>query len=137
VSIETAVRARILEPTAVRNFVGTRVSSEWRREGTELPAVVYSVESRTPVQTLTGISTLAEFMVAVDCIASTMATARDLAKAVSDIMNTNTGYTLNENTLIRWSATEDEDVERMDDQEGTDDGPRVVRQTYRIWATGG
>jgi hypothetical protein len=137
VSIETAVRRRLSDDAGVTALVSTRISPEWRREGTALPALVYSVESRTPVRTLTGTTSLAEFVVSVDCIAATMSGARELAAAVSDILNDNTSYGTVDGTLIRWSATEDEDVERMDDQEGTDDGPRVVRQTYRIWATGG
>jgi hypothetical protein len=56
---------------------------------------------------------------------------------VSAVLNDNTTYGTVDGTKIQWSATDGEDVERMDDQEGTDDGPRVVRQTYRIWATGG
>jgi hypothetical protein len=66
-----------------------------------------------------------------------MSGARALAAVVSDILNDNTSYGTVDGTKISWSATDGEDVERMDDQEGTDDGPRVVRQTYRIWATGG
>lgn len=137
-SIETAVRNRMLEDATIAALVGTRVSPEWRREGTALPAIVYSVDSRAPVRILTGTTALAEFAVSVNCIATTMSGARTLAAAVSSQLNDNTtAYSLNDGTLIRWSATDGEDVERMDDQEGTDDGPRVVRQTYRIWATGG
>lgn len=136
-SIETAVRNRMLGNATIAALVGTRVSPEWRREGTSLPAIVYSVDSRAPVRILTGTTALAEFAVSVDCIATTMSGARTLAAAVSAQLNDNTAYSLDDGTLIRWSATDGEDVERMDDQEGTDDGPRVVRQTYRIWATGG
>jgi hypothetical protein len=75
--------------------------------------------------------------VAIDCIATTLSGARSLAAAVSAVLNDNTTYGTVDGTKIQWSATDGEDVERMDDQEGTDDGPRVVRQTYRIWATGG
>jgi hypothetical protein len=137
VSIETAIRRRLTDDVGVTQLVSNRVSPEWRREGTPLPAIVYSVESRTPVRTLTGTTTLAEFQVAIDCIASTMSGARTLAVAVSDALNDNTGYGTIDGTTMRWSATDGEDVERIDNQEGTDDGPRVVRQTYRIWATGG
>lgn len=136
-SIETAVRRRLSDDTAVTSLVSTRISPEWRREGTALPAIVYSVDSRTPVRTLTGTTSLAEFSVAIDCIAATMSGARALAKVVSDVLNDNMDYGVVDGTQIRWSGTDGEDVERMDDQEGTDDGPRVVRQTYRIWATGG
>ncbi len=136
-SIETAIRRRLSDDVGVTALVSTRISPEWRREGTALPAVVYSVEGRTPVRTLTGTTTLAEFSVAVDCIATTMSGARALANAVSAVLNDNTTYGTVDGTKIQWSATDGEDVERMDDQEGTDDGPRVVRQTYRIWATGG
>jgi len=136
-SIETAFRRRLSDDAAVSALVSTRISPEWRREGTALPAIVYSVDSRAPVRTLTGTTSLAEFSVAVDCIASTMSGARALAATVADILNDNTSYGVIDGTQIRWSATDGEDVERMDDQEGTDDGPRVVRQTYRIWATGG
>lgn len=136
-SIETAVRRRLSDDIAVTSLVSTRISPEWRREGTALPAIVYSVDSRTPVRTLTGTTSLAEFSVAVDCIATTLSGARALAAVVSDVLNDNTSYGVVDGTQIRWSGTDGEDVERMDDQEGTDDGPRVVRQTYRIWATGG
>jgi len=136
-SIETALRNRLVNDATVSSLVSTRISPEWRREGTALPAIVYSVDSREPVRTLTGTTTLAEFSVAVDCIASTMSVARSLASAVAEILNDNNGYLPYDGTTLRWSASNGEDVERMDDQEGTDDGPRVVRQTYRIWATGG
>jgi hypothetical protein len=137
VSIETAVRRRLSDDAGVSALVSSRISPEWRREGTALPAIVYSIDSRAPVRTLTGTTSLAEFSVAVDCIASTMSGARALAAVVSDVLNDNTSYGTVDGTKISWSATDGEDVERMDDQEGTDDGPRVVRQTYRIWATGG
>jgi hypothetical protein len=137
VSIETALRRRLSDDIAVTGLVSTRISPEWRREGTALPAIVYSVDSRSPVRTLTGTTSLAEFSVAVDCIATTLSGARALAAVVSDVLNDNTSYGVVDGTQIRWSGTDGEDVERMDDQEGTDDGPRVVRQTYRIWATGG
>lgn len=136
-SIETALRRRLSDDIAVTGLVSTRISPEWRREGTALPAIVYSVDARTPVRTLTGTTSLAEFSVAVDCIATTLSGARALAAVVSDVLNDNTSYGVVDGTQIRWSGTDGEDVERMDDQEGTDDGPRVVRQTYRIWATGG
>lgn len=136
-SIETALRRRLYNDAGVSALVGNRISPEWRREGTALPAIVYSVDSRSPVRTLTGTTSLAEFSVSIDCIATSMSGARELAAAVADILNDNTGYATFEGTLLRWSGTDGEDVERMDDQEGTDDGPRVVRQTYRIWATGG
>lgn len=136
-SIETALRRRLSNDAAVSALVSNRISPEWRREGTALPAIVYSVDSRAPVRTLTGTTSLAEFSVSIDCIATSMSGARELAAAVADILNDNTGYSTFDGTLLRWSGTDGEDVERMDDQEGTDDGPRVVRQTYRIWATGG
>lgn len=136
-SIETALRRRLSNDAGVSALVSNRISPEWRREGTALPAIVYSVDSRAPVRTLTGTTTLAEFSVSIDCIATSMSGARELAAAVADILNDNTGYSTFDGTLLRWSGTDGEDVERMDDQEGTDDGPRVVRQTYRIWATGG
>lgn len=136
-SIETAVRRRLSDDAAVAALVSTRISPEWRREGTALPAIVYSVDSRAPVRTLTGTTSLAEFSVSIDCIAETMSGARALAVVVSDVLNDNTSYGVVDGTQIRWSSTDGEDVERMDDQEGNDDGPRVVRQTYRIWATGG
>lgn len=136
-SIETALRRRLSDDIAVTALVSTRISPEWRREGTALPAIVYSVDARTPVRTLTGTTSLAEFSVSIDCIATSMSGARELAAAVADVLNDNTLYGTVDGTLIRWSGTDGEDVERMDDQEGTDDGPRVVRQTYRIWATGG
>jgi hypothetical protein len=137
VSIETAVRRRLGDDAAVSALVSTRISPEWRREGTALPAIVYSVDARTPVRTLTGTTSLAEFSVAVDCIATTLSGARALAAVVSDVLNDNTTYGVVDGTQIRWSGTDGEDVERMEDQDGGDDGPRVVRQTYRIWATGG
>ena len=136
-SIETAVRRRLSDDIAVTSLVSTRISPEWRREGTALPAIVYSVDSRSPVRTLTGTTSLAEFSVAVDCIATTLSGARALAAVVSDALNDNTSYGVVDGTQIRWSGTDGEDVERMEDQDGGDDGPRVVRQTYRIWATGG
>lgn len=136
-SIETAVRRTLANDTDVTLLVGNRISPEWRREGTALPAIVYSVDSRTPVRTLTGLTALAEFSVAIDCIAANMAGARTLAAAVANALNDNSSHGTVDGTLIRWSSTDGEDVERMDDQEGTDDGPRVVRQSYRIWATGG
>ena len=136
-SIETAVRRRLSDDAAVAALVSTRISPEWRREGTALPAIVYSVDSRAPVRTLTGTTSLAEFSVSIDCIAETMSGARALAVVVSDVLNDNTSYGVVDGTQIRWSSTDGEDVERMEDQEGNDDGPRVVRQTYRIWATGG
>lgn len=136
-SIETAVRRRLSDDVAVTALVSTRISPEWRREGTALPAIVYSIDSRAPVRTLTGTTSLAEFLVAVDCIATTLSGARALAAVVSDVLNDNTSYGVVDGTQIRWSGTDGEDVERMEDQDGGDDGPRVVRQTYRIWATGG
>lgn len=136
-SIETAVRRRLSDDVAVTALVSTRISPEWRRGGTDLPAIIYSVDSRSPVRVLTGTTALAEFIVSIDCIATTMAGARALAAVVSDTLNDNTSYGTVDGTLIRWSGTDGEDVERIDDQEGDDDGPRVVRQTYRVWATGG
>ncbi len=136
-SIETAVRRRLSDDAAVGAIVSTRITPEWRREGTTLPAIVYSVDSKASVRTLSGTTELAEFAVAIDCIATTMSGARALAVVVADVLNDNTAYGTVDGTLIRWSATDGEDVERMDDTDGGDDGPRVVRQTYRVWATGG
>jgi hypothetical protein len=136
-SIETAIRDRLTSNLTISALVDTRISPEWRREGTALPAIVYSIDSRTPVRTLERTTSLAEFAVSVDCIAVSLSAARTLAAAVSGVLNDNAGFTTVDGTRIQWNATDGEDVERMDDQEGTDDGPRVVRQTYRIWATGG
>ena len=89
-SIETALRRRLSDDIAVTGLVSTRISPEWRREGTALPAIVYSVDARTPVRTLTGTTSLAEFSIAVDCIATTLSGARALAAVVSDVLNDNT-----------------------------------------------
>jgi len=137
VSIETALYRRLTDDAGVTAIVSNRVTPEWRREGTALPAIVYSVNSREPVTTLTGTTTLAEFSIAIDCLGATMSAARQLAAAVSARLNDNASYGTVDGTKISWSSTEGEDVERLDNQEGTDDGPRVVRQMYRIWATGG
>jgi hypothetical protein len=43
-SIETALWRRLTDDLGVSGLVSTRVSPEWRREGTALPAIVYSVD---------------------------------------------------------------------------------------------
>lgn len=137
-TIEQAIYLQISQNPAVSDLVSNRVTPEWRREGTTLPAVIYSVDSRDPVTTLTGVTTLEQFNVSVTSIAATMAAARELADAVKlACIKAVFPWTTHEGTSVKWVRLTSEDVERLNDEEGTDDGPRAVTQQYTLWATGG
>jgi hypothetical protein len=137
-TIEQAIYLQITGNPTVSGLVSNRVTPEWRREGTTLPAVIYSVDSRDPITTLTGVSTLEQFNVSVTSIAATMAAARGLADEVRIACVKGVfPWTTHEGTSVKWVRLTSEDVERLNDEEGTDDGPRAVTQQYTLWATGG
>ncbi len=135
-SIEVLIHSSLRDNATVGAIVGNRVSPEWRREGTALPAIIYSVDSRDPIRTLGGATGLEQFTVRLECIASNMSGARTLSKAARAVFETNSGFTVG---LVEFEAgtLQNEDVERMDDQEGNDDGPRSCVLTFLIWARGG
>jgi len=132
-TIEQALFARLDDQVAA---VGNRISPEWRREGTTLPALVYSVDSREPVRTFGGSQDLHTFTVTVTTIADTMSSARSVADAVRAALDTNNAYT-SSGTTIACGYLTSEDVERIEDGSGDDDGPRAIQQGYTVWATGG
>ena len=135
-SIEVLIHATLRDNPTVGGIVSNRISPEWRREGTALPAIVYSVDSREPVRSLAGSTTLEQFTVRLECIAANMSGARTLSKAVRGVFETNGGFTVGL-TEFEAGTLQNEDVERLDDQEGTDDGPRSCVLTFLIWARGG
>lgn len=132
-TIEQALVARLDDEVSA---VGNRISPEWRREGTLLPALVYSVDSRDPVRAFSGAQTLHSFGITVTTLADTMSTARTVADVVREALDTNTAYT-DSGTTIQCGYLTSEDVERIDDGQGGDDGPRAIRQSFTVWATGG
>lgn len=135
-TIEQAIYAQ-LNDGDVATLAGNRISPEWRREGTALPAVIYTVDSREPVTKLSGKTALARLSVSITSIASTMAAARELAAAVADQVTPTIGsWPTHYSTTVTHARMTSEDVERMNDLEGTDDGPRSVTQRYDLWATG-
>ncbi len=137
-SIETAIYGWLSAGTSVSTLVGTRISPEFRREGTALPAIIYSVDGREPVRHMGGSAALESFDVTISCMAVDAAGARDLAVAVKSRMEANTGWaTVYDGTSVKSAYRTSEALERIDDAEGTDDGARAVRQSYTIWATGG
>jgi hypothetical protein len=137
-SIETAIYGWLSSSGTVSALVGTRISPEWRREGTDLPAVVYSVDGREPVRHMGGSAALESFEVSITCMGATANAARDLAATVRTRMEANLGWaTAYDGTSVKNAYRTGEQLERIDDAEGTDDGIRAVRQTYTIWATGG
>jgi hypothetical protein len=131
-TIEQAIYARLDSQVAA---VGNRISPEWRREGTALPALVYTVDSREPVRSFGGTTGLEQFSVTVTTLADTMSSARSVADAVRAALDTTDDYTENGTTVSSGHLTS-EDVERIEDGTGDDDGPRAVRQTFSLWATG-
>jgi hypothetical protein len=132
-TIEQALFARLDAQVAA---VGNRISPEWRREGTTLPALVYSVDSREPVRSFSGSEDLHSFAITVTTIADTMSSARSVADAVRAALDTNTAYT-SSGTTVACGYLTSEDVERIEDGSGDDDGPRAIQQGYTVWATGG
>lgn len=137
-SIETAIFGWLSGGTSVSTLVGTRISPEFRREGTALPAIIYSVDGREPVRHMGGSAALESFDVTISCMATDAGGARELAVAVKSRMEANTGWaTAYDGTTVKSAYRTSEALERIDDAEGTDDGARAVRQTYTIWATGG
>lgn len=137
-SIETAIYGWLSAGTSVSTLVGTRISPEFRREGTALPAIIYSVDGREPVRHMGGSAALESFDVTISCMAADAAGARDLAVAVKSRIEANTGWTIAyDGTSVKSAYRTSEALERIDDAEGTDDGARAVRQSYTIWATGG
>jgi len=135
-SIELFIHSRLRLNAQVDAIVSNRVSPEWRREGTALPAIIYSVDSREPIRSLSGLTGLEQFTVRVECLASNMSGARALSKAARAVFETNTSSIVGTVTF-EAGTLQNEDVERMDDQEGTDDGPRSCILTFLIWARGG
>ena len=132
-TIEQAIFARLDDQVSA---VGNRISPEWRREGTELPALVYSVDSREPVRAFSGSLTLHTFGITITTIAETMSSARSVADAVRDALDTNTAHS-DGSTTVQCGYLTSEDVERIEDGSGDDDGPRAIRQGYTVWVTGG
>jgi len=132
VTIEQAIYARLDDEVSA---VGNRISPEWRREGTALPALVYSVDSREPVRSFAGSTGLEQFSISVTTLAETLSSARSVADAVRTAMDTNTAYSEGGTTVVA-GYLDAEEVERIEDGTGDDDGPRAVRQTFRVWATG-
>lgn len=137
-SIETAIYGWLSAGSGVSSLVSTRISPEFRREGTALPAIIYSVDGREAVRHMGGSAALESFDVTISCMAADAAGARELAAAVKTRMEANLGWaTAYDGTSVKSAYRTSEALERIDDAEGTDDGVRAVRQTYTVWATGG
>lgn len=137
-SIETAIYGWLSDGGSVAGLVGTRISPEYRREGTALPAIIYSVDGREAVRHLGGSAALESFEITITNMASDAAGARALAAVVKTRMEANLGWaTTYDGTAVKSAYRTSEALERIDDAEGTDDGVRAVRQSFTVWATGG
>lgn len=119
-SVETELRTVLLANGTLAAAVGTRVYPSMRIEDTSLPAVVYSMRRSDAEQALAAQTTLAKSVLRYECVATTLATARDVAEKVRQAIAGRTGTLGDVGRLaVRYIATEDAFIEPFD---GSGDG---------------
>lgn len=110
-SVETELRS-VLVTAAV---AGGRIYPAMRVEDTTLPAVVYTTRRSEPEQALAAQTTLAKSTVRYECVATTLATARDTAE---DVRQAIAGRTADLGSIgrvaVRYISTEDQFIEPFD-----------------------
>jgi hypothetical protein len=129
-SVETELRAVLLANTAVAAAVGTRIYPAMRVEDTALPAIVYTTRRVESEQALAEQAALAKSTLRYECVATTLATARDIAEKVRQAI---AGRTAALGTIgrvaVRHLATEDLFIEPFD---GSGDGLFSVTAEFEI-----
>ena len=118
-----AIRAELEANTAVLALVGTRIYPQAMPQGVTLPAVVITVVSEVPENSLTGTAStrLVQARAQVDCYAAKYLDAHQVAAAVDEVLA----------NLMRSDLS----AERMDSRDLYDDeaGLHRVSADYSIW----
>lgn len=129
-NVETEIRAVLLADAAVAALVGDRIYASLRVQETPVPAIVYETRRQEPVKALAEQTVLADSTVRYECVAKTLATARDVAEAVRQAI---AGRTANLGSIdriaIRHESTEDRFIEPFD---GSGDGWFSVTLEFSI-----
>jgi hypothetical protein len=81
-AIEKAIRSILIDDSAVKNLVSTRVYPIVRREGSSLPAIVYQQITGARDHVMSGPSGFVSSRFQINCWADTYAGADELADAV-------------------------------------------------------
>lgn len=119
-SVETELRTVLLADAAVAAAVGTRVYPWLRIEDTTLPAVVYTMRRSEAEQALAEQATLAKSTIRYECVATTLAAARDIAEKVRQAIAGTTGTLGGVGRLaVRFISLEDQFIDPFD---GSGDG---------------
>ena len=125
---EQKLVARLKDVAGVTALVAARIWPVYRPADTALPAIVYEVDQRLPINHATGTTGTTECNLSVYCIASTYAGAKALAAAV-------------ETALSGW-ADADGCVWHLDSQTESVSPPLtgrdvpeffIVDQNYSVW----
>ncbi len=105
-----AIRAVLVADAAVAALVGADVFPALMPQGTQPPAIVYSVISSVPENSLTGTAStrLSQFRVQVDCYAKTYLEAHAVAEAVDSVLDAQSSPNL---SIWRESSRDDYDNE--------------------------
>jgi hypothetical protein len=114
-SVETELRSLLIDAAGVAALVGERVYPAMRIEDTSLPAIVYTTRRSEPEQALAVQTTLAKTTIRYECVATTLAVARQTAEAVRQaIAGRTAALGAIERVAVRYIATEDQFIEPFD-----------------------
>lgn len=129
-SVESELRSVLLANSAVAAAVGTRVYPSMRVEDTALPAIVYTTRRSDSEQALAEQPRLAKSAIRYECVATTLATARDVAEKVRQAIAGRTAALGSIGSVaVRHIATEDYFIEPFD---GSGDGLFSVTAEFEV-----
>lgn len=133
-SAEGAIYAILAADSGVGALCGDRISPHQRLQSTDLPALVYAVQSFEPVRGLGATSGFTMATITVAAIADTYASAKSLAGAAVSALNGTSGTY--DSTAISSLVYTGQSPTDTGIGEGEEDMPYEIVTEYRMHFTG-
>jgi hypothetical protein len=115
-------------------LIGARIYPQRVPTGAALPYVVFTFVGRTPEYDQDGLDGENEVTVQFDCCGSTLGSAVNVAAQIYAALDTQNDATFGElgNYVTLYSTTLEAEADQDDLFDGSEDGTRIVTQTYTL-----
>jgi len=130
-AIEIAIRSLLINDTPVNTVISGRVYPWMRQQGSDLPAIVYTLDATEPQQALGGHIDLTRAVLTVESLATSYSAAKDLADKVRTALNDYSGTV--ESVEVKSLVHDNDTASVEDSQTAGDRGVSVIESEYVVW----